>query len=156
MKGSNIRFSTLMLLSCSFLFSTSGAFAEEGELWQAEVKMEMPGMPAMPPQSVKQCVPKKTKAEREEMLIPKDPACKTTDFKKSGSKTSFKLTCNSNGASMTGAGEVEQLGDDGYRGKMHMVMNQGKEKMEMSQSFSGKKLGKCDYQPPKSGASLSR
>lgn len=141
---------TASLVALLSLLPVSSAFAEEGELWQMEVKMEMAGMPSMPAQSVQQCLPKQSAAEREESVIPKDASCKMTELKKSGNKTTFKMACNGKGNSMTGSGEVEQLGSNGYRGTTHMVINnQGQGRMEMTQSFSSKRIGKCDYQPPK-------
>ncbi len=117
--------------------------AEEGELWQTEVKVEMPGMPmAMPPQTATVCQPK---GRGEEMSIPKDASCKITDLKKNGNTTRFKITCNGQGNAMTGSGEVETLGSDRYRGTMQMAMNHGGEKMVMNQNFSSKRIGKCDY-----------
>lgn len=147
MKVSTVRNAVISFSTLALLLPAMSAMAEEGELWQTEVKVEMPGMPvAMPPQTVTVCQPK---GRSEEMSIPKDANCKTIDFKKSGNKTSFKVACNGKGNSATGSGEVETLGSDSYRGKMHMIMNSGGEKMEMNQTFSSKRLGKCDYQPRK-------
>ena len=147
MKANTVRNTVLSLTTLGLLLPAMSALAEEGELWQTEVKMEMPGMPAaMPPQSATVCQPK---GRNEEMSIPKDASCKTTDFNKSGNKTSFKVACNGKGNSMIGSGEVETLGSDSYRGKMHMIMNSAGRKMEMTQNFTSKRVGKCDYQPPK-------
>lgn len=147
MKVSTVRNAVISFSALALLLPAMSAMAEEGELWQTEVKVEMPGMPmAMPPQTATVCQPK---GRGEEMSIPKDANCKTTDFKKSGNKTSFEVACNGKGNSMTGSGEVETLGSDSYRGKMHMIMNSGGQKMEMNQTFSSKRLGKCDYQPRK-------
>jgi len=148
MKINAVRNIALSLGAFALLLPAMNARAEEGELWQTEVKVEMPGMPmAMPPQTASICQPKGRSSE--EMSIPKDASCKTTDFKKSGNKTSFKVACNGKDNSMTGTGEVETLGSDSYRGKMHMVMDAGGQRMEMSQNFSSKRVGKCDYQPRK-------
>lgn len=148
MKINAVRNTALSLAAFALLLPGMSARAEEGELWQTEVKVEMPGMPmAMPPQTASICQPKGQ--NKEEMSIPKDASCKTTDFKKSGNKTSFKVVCNGKDNSMTGSGEVETLGSDSYRGKMHMVMDAGGQRMEMNQNFTSKRLGKCDYQPRK-------
>lgn len=148
MKINAVRNTALSLAAFALLLPGMNARAEEGELWQTEVKVEVPGMPmAMPPQTASFCQPKGQ--NKEEMSIPKDASCKTTDFKKSGNKTSFKVACNGKDNSMTGSGEVETLGSDSYRGKMHMVMDAGGQRMEMTQNFTSKRLGKCDYQPRK-------
>ncbi|HEY0720714.1 MAG TPA: DUF3617 family protein [Gammaproteobacteria bacterium] len=145
MKANTVRNTLLYLTTLGLLLPGMSALAEEGELWQTEVKVEMPGMPmAIPPQTASTCQPKGRSSE--EMSIPKDASCKTTDFKKSGNKTSFKVACNGKDNSMTGSGEVETLGSDSYRGKMHMVMDAGGQRMEMTQNFTSKRLGKCDYQ----------
>lgn len=148
MNDDKIFFPVLSVISCALLLSSTSVFAEEGELWQTEIKVEMPGMPAgMPPQSSSVCVPK---GQSDEMTIPKDASCKTTDLKKSGNKTSFKLACNVRGKiMMTSDGEMEKQGSDGYRGKIHMVMDDGRRKTEMTQNITSRRLGTCNYQPHK-------
>ncbi|MCR4333317.1 MAG: DUF3617 domain-containing protein, partial [Sulfuricaulis sp.] len=106
------------------LISPLAAFSapDTGELWQITTSMEMEGMPmAMPAQTSKACLPKDRKSDA---AIPKDESCTTTDLRKSGSKTSYKIVCTGKNK-MTGTGEFEDLGSDSYRGKMRMTGTMG-------------------------------
>ncbi len=148
MKLTNAATVMLSLLPLAVLVLSKGAFADEGELWQTEVKVEMSGVSSkIPPQSNSVCVPR---GHSEDLSHPKDASCKTTDLKKAGNKTSFKLACNIQGKmKMTGDGEMEQQGSDSYRGKIHMVMDDGRKKMEMNEFIASTRLGTCDYQSHK-------
>ncbi len=129
------------------LISPLTAFSapDTGELWQITTSMEMEGMPmAMPQQTSKACLPKDRKSDA---AIPKDESCRTTDLRKSGNKTSYKIVCQGKNK-MTGTGEFEDQGSDGYRGKMRMTGTMDGEKMDMTQKFSGKRIGTCKYEEP--------
>ncbi|MEK7222976.1 MAG: DUF3617 family protein, partial [Pseudomonadota bacterium] len=107
--------------------------------------MEMEGMPmAMPGQTSKACLPKDRKSDA---AIPKDESCSTTDLRKSGNKTSYKIVCTGKNK-MTGTGEFEDQGSDSYRGKMRLTGTMDGEKMDMTQKFSGKRIGTCKYEEP--------
>lgn len=129
------------------LISPLAAFSapDTGELWQITTSMEMEGMPmAMPGQTSKACLPKDRNSDA---AIPKDKSCSTTDMRKSGNKTSYKIVCTGK-EKMTGTGELENLGSDSYRGKMRMTGTMDGEKMDMTQTFSGKRIGTCKYEEP--------
>lgn len=129
------------------LISPLAAFSAQdtGELWQITTSMEMEGMPmAMPQQTSKACLPKDRKSDA---AIPKDESCTTTDHRKSGNKTSYKIVCQGKNK-MTGTGEFEDLGSDGYRGKTRLTGTMDGEKMDMTQKFSGKRIGTCKYEEP--------
>jgi hypothetical protein len=62
----------------------------------------------------------------------------------SGNKSTFKMSCSGKNP-MTGNGEFERNGDN-YRGSMHMQGNMEGQPIDMTQSFSGKRIGSCTYE----------
>lgn len=139
------RIKSAVVALCLISPLTAFSAPDTGELWQITTSMEMEGMPmAMPSQTSKACLPKDRKGDA---AIPKDKSCQTTEFKQSGNKSSFKVVCTGKDK-MTGAGEYESLGSDSYRGKMRMTGTMDGEKMDMTQKFSGKRIGTCNYEEP--------
>ena len=127
------------LLVCSAVFLSS-ALAQQGSgiKYRVTNKMEMEGMPfAMPAQTSEVCGPKNESADS---LVPRQDNCRVLDYKVAGNKSSFRMVCTGKDA-MTGTGEFEMLGAQGYRGKM--TMNADGEQMVFR--FDGKRLGDCDY-----------
>lgn len=123
------------------------AAAAPGELWEITSKMEMAGMPmAMPAQTQQSCLPKDKKADS---MVPKNESsdCRMTEQKQAGSKMTFKMVCTGKDP-MTGSGEITSSGNT-YSGKMHITGKMEGESIDMKQSFSGKKLGSCEYTPVK-------
>ena len=114
------------------------------ELWEVTNKMEMVGMPvAMPPQTNKVCM---RKGGQGEDLVPRDQDCKVTDLRRSGNKTSYRMVCEGKNK-LTGTGEIEHSGDR-YSGTMRMQGTIEGQPMNMTQTFSGKRIGTCTYQAP--------
>jgi len=145
---------SLPCIAFALLFATSAALAQGGmgqqtrtfkiggpdELWDVTMKMEMPGMPmAMPAQTFQSCL-KKDRAKSED-AIPKQDNCKVTDVKTVGNKVSFAMECAGNDP-MTGRGEITST-PTSYDGKMQMKSTRRGQEMEMTQTFSGKKVGAC-------------
>lgn len=118
------------------------------ELWDVTMKMEMPGM-AMPAQSFQSCLKKDRKGED---AIPKQDNCKTTDVKVVGNKTSFTIECTGKDP-MTGRGEITAT-PTAYDGKMQIKSTGRGGEMEMTQIFSGKKVGACTDETEKVIASV--
>ena len=67
-----------------------------------------------------------------------------SDVKQSGSKMSFKMTCTGKHP-MSGEGEIEHAADN-YRGMMHIVGDMEGQQVDMTQNFSGKRIGTCTYE----------
>ena len=110
---------------------------EVGEQWEVTTAMSMQGM-SIPGRPTKACVPK-----REDRLPIGDSngECETYDIKHNGKTVTFKMRCTGKNA-YTGDGEMTYDGPDKYKGRMNMLMNQGKDAMTMN--MSGRKLGECD------------
>jgi hypothetical protein len=132
-----IRFTFLAALCC-----TATAVLAEGadELWEVTMKMEMPGMPAMPPQTSQVC---KIKGDRDpSKTADKGSDCKVVDSKQSGNRSTWKAVCTKPDA-MTMLGDVT-YGGDRYQGTIKVTGSD----MDMTQNISGKKIGNCTYEDP--------
>jgi len=155
---------TLPGVALALLFAASAALAQGGmgqqartfkiggpdELWDVTMKMEMPGMPmAMPAQTFQSCL-KKDRAKEDG--IPKQDNCKVTDVKTVGNKVSFAMECTGKDP-MTGRGEITPT-PTSYDGRMQMKSTGRGEQMEMTQTFSGKKVGACTDESQKMVASM--
>ena len=127
-------------------FSTPAAADGPDEMWETTMKMEMPGMPmAMPPQNSRNCI---AKGAMEESYVPKrNGECKTVDARRTGNKYNFKMVCEGKDK-MTGVGEIT-FSDGAYDGRMQMVGTIEGQPMNMTQTYSGKRVGACTA-PPKS------
>lgn len=78
--------------------------ATEGEWWEMNTKMEMPGMLAMPAgQAVKFCRPKGD--EGKPVKSDDDKNCTITDVKNAGNTMTFNMKCTGKDA-MSGSGEI--------------------------------------------------
>lgn len=127
----------------SVLVSAS-ALAAPGEYWEITSKMEMPGMKfAMPAQTHKACVPK-GEERNPKSTQDKESDCQMIDLKNSGNKTSWKMKCVHKGEPMMMDGESTHE-KDSYSGKMHMTGKSGGRPIDMTQTYSGKRVGgACD------------
>lgn len=119
----------------------SGSVLAQGkdDLWEVTTKMEMPGMPmAMPAQTHRQCIAKNPK---DDDYIPKRDNCKVTDSKRVGNKVNYQMVCTGKDA-MNVVGEVS-FGSGSYDGKMKMSGKMEGQDVQMSQTFSGRRVGDC-------------
>ncbi len=122
----------------------ASAYAVPGEYWEVTTKMDMPGMPfAMPPITVKVCIP--IGGEKNPQLMQKkDSNCQMSDVKTSGNKVTWKARCIHEGETMNGSGESVHE-HDSYRGNMHLTGNSHGHAIDMTQTYSGKRIGgSCD------------
>ena len=109
------------------------------DLWEVTTKMEMPGMPmAMPAQTSRMCTAKNRK---DEDLIPRRENCKLLESNRSGNKITYKMACTGKDA-MNITGEMT-YGANSYEGKMMMTGQAEGQAMNMTQTFSGKRVGDC-------------
>jgi hypothetical protein len=130
-----------VLAIAASMMVTGAAVAATGEYWEVKQKISMQGMD-LPSQASRVCKP--TGATPEDMASADDSQCRTTDFRTSGRKTTFRFECSGEDA-MTGEGEIEQLGPDAYRGRNVMRSKEG----EMIMEFEGRKVGgACDPEEP--------
>lgn len=140
---SSARAPRLLLTLSLFGLALPATAADNGEQWEITAKVEMPGMPvSMPAMTHKVCLPKQQQRPVEDML-PKEgnSDCKMDDIRHSGTKTTFKMHCTGKHA-MTGSGEIVNDGDS-YHGTMHVVSSAGAQPIDMTQTFSGRRIGTC-------------
>jgi len=123
-----------------FTYCLPAIAQEKDELWETTMKMEMPGMPMqMPAQTSRTCV---VKGANDESFVPKRQGeCKTVDSKRTGSKYTFKMVCDGKNK-MTIVGEMTYSADK-YDGKHKMSGTMDGTPMEVTQIFSGKRVGDC-------------
>ena len=122
------------------MFCLPALAQEKDELWEVNMQMEMVGMPfKMPPQSSKQCV---AKGAGDEGYMPSQQGeCRTVDSKRTGNKVTFKSVCEGKNK-MTGVGEVT-FGDGTYSGKTQMTGTVDGQPMNMTQTYTAKRVGNC-------------
>lgn len=135
---------TLAVFGTTF-FTPVVVAAGTDELWEISTKMEMAGMPMQMPAQTNQFCKPKGQAQNDPLPTDKNNDCKMTDMQRSGSTSRFKMTCTGK-QPMTGEGEVTYTGDNSYSGKMHIVGNMEGQAVDMTQTFSGKKMGSCTYE----------
>ena len=112
---------------------------ERDELWETTVKMEIAGMPmSMPAQTGRACVEKGAKEDR---YVPQKGECKTVESSRSGNKYMFKIVCEGKNR-MTGTGEIT-FADGAYVGRMKMTGTMEGQPVDMTQTYSGKRVGAC-------------
>lgn len=124
---------------------TPAVAAGNDELWEITTKMEMAGMPmAMPAQTNKFCKPP-GQVQNDPLPSDKNNDCQMVDMQRSGTTSRFKMRCTGK-QPMTGEGEVTYTGSDAYTGKMHIAGKMEGQDVDMTQTFSGKKVGTCTYE----------
>ena len=109
------------------------------DLWEVTTKMEMPGMPmAMPAQTHRVCI---AKGGKDDEYIPRRESCRVQESKRVGNKVTYKMVCTGKDA-MTIAGETT-FGATSYEGRMLMSGKMEGQSVEMTQTYSGKRVGDC-------------
>jgi len=135
------RFIAILAVPALAALAAAPALAQDkGDQYEVTAKMEMKGMPmAMPPQTTKVCIAKNA---RDESFVPmKGNECKVTNSKKTGNTLSYRFECTGKDP-MVGEGEVTYA-TDSYSGKMHLMGSSGGQPLDMTQTYSGKKVGEC-------------
>jgi len=125
-------------------FCLPAAAQEKDELWDITMKMEMAGMPmSMPARTSRVCV---EKGAKDESYVPQQSDCRNVESKRTGNKYTFKTVCDGKNK-MTSTGEIT-FGDGTYEGRMKMTGMMEGQPMDMTQTYSGKRVGTCTA-PPK-------
>lgn len=116
---------------------TSAHAANDGELWESSVQMNIPGMPAgMGARKQQVCT---EKGDAKKVMQKGNEKCKVTDLKESGNKINMTMQCPE------GTMVVEwnyNAAHTEYTGTMKMKSKDG----DMTMNMAGKKLGACDVQ----------
>jgi hypothetical protein len=134
----------LALLIATSMSPVPATAQGKDDLWEVTTKMEMPGMPmAMPPQTARQCL---AKGAKEADYIPRQQNCRVVDSRRTGNRIAFKMVCTGTDA-MEATGEIT-MGAESYDGRMKMVMHKDGESLDMSSTFTGKRIGACTAPAP--------
>ncbi len=113
-------------------------------LWEITVKSEIQGMPGgmgMPATTMTQCVKPADVQDGKRTVPQQDPKCEMKDYKLQGSTASWRFECKGPEA-MSGSGSMSYSGNS-YSGTTKMSMKQQGRVINMTQSYSGKRLGDC-------------
>jgi len=118
----------------------------KGELWEVTTKMEMKGVPMdMPARTMRTCMDRNAK---DEAFVPQktdEGECRMVDQKRSGNVWRYRMECTSKDKdTVITEGEVTYAADRSYTGRMHMTGKSGAQGYEMTQTFSGRKVGECN------------
>lgn len=136
-----------LLLGLGLAAAAAPALAAAGpdELWEVTSKMDdkVSGM-VMPGTTMRVCQRKMAKSEE---MVPMEKDCKMLDQKVSGSKVSFRFECRGE-MKMSGSGEFDRPNADSYSGRMQMQGSTEGHKMNMTSSFTGKRVGSCTFGEP--------
>jgi uncharacterized protein DUF3617 len=132
-----LRAGALLLVVVAWPLAT--AAQGKDDLWEVTTKMEMPGMPmAMPAQTMRHCI---AKGAQDNDYVPARDNCRVLESQRAGNRVTFKMACTGKDA-MDATGEMT-FGTGSYDGRMRIAMKMEGQPMEMSQTFSGKRVGDC-------------
>ena len=125
-----------VLAVAGVLLSPTGHAAQNGERWEYTTKMQSEQMQgfAMPPMTMQMCQEPGWKNPPKGQQ--QDSECEVLDYKKSGSKMSWRIQCPEG----KGHGEMTLQGNDKFTGFTEFTSADGQFRMDMS----GRKLGSCD------------
>lgn len=134
----------LLLLSFALLLIWSTlAFAgpniQDG-MWEITTKVDMQGMPAMPPMKYTQCMNSKDYIPQKEE---KGIDCKITNNKATGDTVTWSVHCTDKNGTYDSTGKITYKGNS-FSGVINMTVNDKREgKMQMTQQMTGKRIGDC-------------
>ena len=130
---------SVALMTVAWLLPVIATAQDRDNLWEITTKMEMPGMPmAMPAQTIQQCLGKNSK---DEDYLPRRDNCRVLESQRTGNRVTFKMACSATEA-IDITGEMN-LGGETYDGKIMMVARTAGQSIEMTNTFSGKRIGTC-------------
>jgi hypothetical protein len=126
-----------LLAAVSVAALATPAIADErpGNLWNTTSQMSMPGMPAMPPQTMQLCTAKEW---TQPPPAPAGQTCTQSNFQQTGNKVTWSIACTGE-MDMTGEGEIT-FDDDSYTGTI--LFDAGG--MTMTVNLTGTKIDECD------------
>lgn len=137
----------LLPATCLLAFCTTTVQASPNMtpgLWEITMKSEIQGMPGgmgMPATTMTQCVKPADVQDSKRTVPQQDPKCEMKDYKLQGNTASWRFECKGPEA-MSGAGSMTYSGNS-YSGTTKMSMKQQGRVINMTQTYSGKRLGDC-------------
>lgn len=127
------------------------ALAADGNLVELSIQTEMhrEGMGPIPAASMKHKVCMRTARLEAQDLLTHQLAngCKIANYKIDGTLVTFDAICSK--PEVRSHGEFHMTGAADFTGKVHTEMNTQGLSVTMDSSYTGKKIGSCNYVPPK-------
>ncbi|TAN06020.1 MAG: DUF3617 family protein [Rhodanobacteraceae bacterium] len=124
-----------------------------GNLMQitTHVRQTMSGMPPIPPRTLTSTVCTRAgQLDRQGLAeLNSKGQCKITQYQKQGNVIRFEEVCTAPMA-VTSRGEFHLTGGPDFTGSMHTTFSAAGHAIAVDTAYTGKKLGSCNYQPPKS------
>ena len=109
--------------------------------WEVKIEFDLPGLPAMPPQTQTTCITPEDAADPQKAMLPGGLAdqanCKISDYKTAGSKVTYSLKCEGQ-VPLAGTGDFTYMGDT-YTG----IFKAAAAGQTLTIRYSGKRLGDC-------------
>jgi hypothetical protein len=129
----------LALLPGSVL--AKGVEVEPG-LWEMTMTMEMPMMPVPQVRTTTECI-EENEINPDAFQMQEDSPCTIGDVVVDGDTITWTLQCPSDMGLMAGKWSFTSQGDS-MQGDGTMTMDMGGQKMVMTMSWEGKRVGDCD------------
>jgi len=132
-------------LSISILFVLVMAFPAWGldlvpGKYEITAKVEMPGMPGRPPQTMVQCLDEQTPVPNASAAA---QGCKIKDMKTKGNTVTYTMDCEQQGMEMQIDGEIKYHGKT-FDGTTRMNMGPAAGGMIVTTVIEGKRIGACE------------
>jgi len=117
-----------------------------GDLWELTVKMQMTGVPMdMPARTTRTCMDKNAK---DEAFVPQksgEGECRMVDQKRTGNVWRYRMECTGKDKdTVVAEGQVTYAADRAsYQGRMRLIGKSGRQGYEMTQTYTGRRIGDC-------------
>jgi hypothetical protein len=137
----NMRFSStvVLVIGLSWSVMAQGASPMREGMWEVTTKLGIPGMEGAAPIKSQQCITAENIKDPVSTMPKMDSNdCKLTNFKLSGDKATYTLTCTQP-TEVTGNGEIKYSGSDSYTGTL--TLNGGG--MAIPLNYDAKRIGDC-------------
>lgn len=112
-------------------------------LWEITTRMDTPAMPMhLPPQTVKHCYTAQDVSRGERTVPrPEHQNCTVKDYKLQGKTATWAVSCVGK-QNIDGSGSMT-VAADRINGKMKMTVHSPEGPMEITQNWSGRRIGEC-------------
>lgn len=139
-----------LLSVITVLLTSFGSHAQTGAdiqpgMWEYQMEAKMPGMPNMPPTTIKRCLTAQDVAQNKHLTNDqgKNP-CTISNMKSSGGKVSYDFSCKTEQSSVKGSSSGSASGTAmDIQTRMLMTMPGQQGSMEMQQKMKARRLGAC-------------
>ena len=129
------------LLAVSLAAGAQAQGPRQDGRWEVKIEFDLPGLPAMPPQTQTTCITPEDAANPQKAMLPGGLAdqanCKISDYKTAGSRVTYSLKCEGQ-VPLSGTGDFTYMGDT-YSG----VFKADAAGQTLAIRYSGKRLGDC-------------